>query len=55
MIASDAHALTRPPSLRRALAALSAGGVREPERLAGALPRALLERGLTSSPAALAA
>lgn len=53
--ASDAHSLERPPSLRAAIAALATGGVRDPERLAGAAPAALLERGLAIPPSALVA
>jgi protein-tyrosine phosphatase len=55
MIASDAHALTRPPSLRRALAALAAGGAGDREPLAALAPRALLERGLAAPATARAA
>jgi protein-tyrosine phosphatase len=55
VIASDAHSLDRPPSLRAAFDALARGGVRDPERLVDAVPGALLERGLTIPPAALVA
>jgi tyrosine-protein phosphatase YwqE len=55
VIASDAHSVDRGPSLRPALAALAAGGTADPDRLAGARPRALLEHGLAISPAARAA
>jgi protein-tyrosine phosphatase len=55
VIASDAHNLKRPPSLRSALAALGTGGTHHPGRLTGQLPAALLEHGLATRPAALAA
>jgi|SRR5947209_9608653 len=46
VIASDAHGRDRMPSLRLSVRALATAGERDPERLAGAVPRALLERGL---------
>jgi tyrosine-protein phosphatase YwqE len=55
VIASDAHGRDRLPSLRPAIAALLAAGERDPARLAGAVPRELLERGLGIPPAALVA
>ena len=55
VIASDAHGGSRLPALRLALRALGAAGERDPERLAGSLPRGLLERGLAVQPAALVA
>jgi protein-tyrosine phosphatase len=54
VIASDAHSLERPPSLRAAIAALAAGGVPDPARfVTGA--GALLETGLDIPPSALVA
>jgi hypothetical protein len=50
LIASDAHGLDRPPALRLALDAVRGAGVREPQRLADAVPRALLTRGLAVRP-----
>jgi protein-tyrosine phosphatase len=55
VIASDAHNLDRPPSLSSALARVAGRGVRDPGRLTGALPTALLEQGLATQPAVLAA
>jgi protein-tyrosine phosphatase len=55
VIASDAHSLNRPPSLSGALARVANCGVRDSARLTGALPTALLERGLATQPAALVA
>jgi protein-tyrosine phosphatase len=55
VIASDAHGRDRLPSLGPAIAALLAAGERDPARLAGAVPRELLERGLGIPPAALVA
>jgi protein-tyrosine phosphatase len=52
VIASDAHGASRMPSLTPALAALSAIGVREPNRLVAGVPRALIELGLDIWPAA---
>ena len=46
LIASDAHGSHRPPALRAAVEALLAAGERDPRRLAGSVPQALLERGL---------
>jgi protein-tyrosine phosphatase len=46
VLASDAHSLDRPPSLRPALHVLRAAGVPDPERLTGEVPRSLLEEGL---------
>ncbi len=46
VIASDAHGSHRPPALREAVEALLATGERDPGRLAGTVPRALLDRGL---------
>jgi tyrosine-protein phosphatase YwqE len=46
VIASDAHGLHRPPSLRLALPAVAAVGEANPARFAGTKPRALLNRGL---------
>jgi tyrosine-protein phosphatase YwqE len=47
LIASDAHGGDRQPSLRPAVNALARAGEINPERLAGPVPRALLERGLS--------
>ena len=55
VIASDAHGPERMPSLQLAVRALRAMGERAPERLVGAAPRALLERGLRPAAAPLAA
>ncbi len=52
VIASDAHGRARMPALRQALAAPAAAGERDPGRLVGAIPRALLEEGLTARLAA---
>jgi protein-tyrosine phosphatase len=46
VIASDAHGGRRTPALRLGLDALTAAGVRDPSRLAGAIPRSLLDDGL---------
>jgi protein-tyrosine phosphatase len=54
-IASDAHGGDRMPALRLALDALTAAGEPNPERLAGAVPRSLLEHGLPAAPTAAAA
>lgn len=55
VIASDAHGADRGPALRPALAALRAAGQPDPERLAGAVPNALLARGLEQPPARMVA
>jgi protein-tyrosine phosphatase len=55
VVASDAHRVTRPPRLGEAVAVLADAGVRDPERLAGAAPLALLERGLPAAPRVRAA
>lgn len=54
-IASDAHGAERMPALRSALEALAAGGEHDPTRFTAAIPRALLEQGLTGHPRALVA
>ncbi len=54
LIASDAHGLERPPSLRAAVAAVAAGGVPEPDRFVTAAG-ALLDSGLAIPPSALVA
>jgi protein-tyrosine phosphatase len=54
-IASDAHGSHRPPALRPALEALLAARERNPDRLAAAVPRSLLERGLAPGRDALVA
>jgi hypothetical protein len=54
VVASDAHSLDRPPSLRAAIAALDAGGVRDPDRPVVAAGT-LLEHGLAIPPSALVA
>lgn len=46
VLASDAHSADRGPSIRLGMDALRRFGYREPHRLAGANPRALLEDGL---------
>jgi protein-tyrosine phosphatase len=55
VIASDAHGGSRMPSLQLGVDALAAAGERDAARLAGAVPRALLQRGLGIPPAALVA
>jgi protein-tyrosine phosphatase len=55
VIASDAHSQTRMPALGLGLDALAAAGVRDPSRLAAAIPRALLDHGLAIQVAAAAA
>jgi protein-tyrosine phosphatase len=55
VLASDAHGPRRLPGLRAAVRALAAEGVPAPARLAGAIPQAMLERGLAIPPAALVA
>jgi protein-tyrosine phosphatase len=55
VIASDAHGLHRMPALRRAVAALAAAEVADPQRFAGAAPRRLLEHGLVPGLPAIAA
>jgi protein-tyrosine phosphatase len=55
VVSSDAHGPERPPVLREALSALASAGVPDPERLAWAAPRALLERGLRPRAVAAAA
>jgi tyrosine-protein phosphatase YwqE len=55
VVASDAHRVTRPPRLGEAVAVLADAGVRDPERLAGAAPLALLEHGLPAAPRVRAA
>jgi protein-tyrosine phosphatase len=55
LIASDAHGGDRPPSLKPAINALATAGEINPERLAGPVPRALLERGLSLPPARMVA
>jgi protein-tyrosine phosphatase len=55
VIASDAHNLKRPPSLRRALEAINGAGTHDPGRLTGPVPTALLERGLAAPSPALVA
>lgn len=54
-IASDAHGGDRMPALRLALDALVSAGESNPDRLAAAIPRALLEHGLRAAPPAAAA
>ena len=54
-IASDAHGRDRMPALRLALDALVSAGEPDPDRLARAIPRALLEHGLRAAPPAAAA
>ncbi len=49
VIASDAHGSARMPALRPAIDALTAGGARDPARLAGAIPRTLLDHGIAVS------
>ncbi|HTX30778.1 MAG TPA: CpsB/CapC family capsule biosynthesis tyrosine phosphatase [Solirubrobacteraceae bacterium] len=46
VLASDAHSTDRGPAIRLGMDALRRFGYREPHRLAGANPRALLEGGL---------
>jgi protein-tyrosine phosphatase len=55
VIASDAHGGERMPALALGLDALAAAGVPDPERLADAGPRTLLEHGLAVGPRSLAA
>jgi len=52
LIASDAHGRERSPMLTAAVTALAAAGETEPDRFAAAVPRDLLERGLSVWPAA---
>jgi protein-tyrosine phosphatase len=54
-VASDAHGLQRPPSLRLALDALTGLGERNPRRLIAEVPQTLLQRGLPARSKALAA
>jgi protein-tyrosine phosphatase len=55
VLASDAHNLRRPPSLRPALVALRSLGHARPECCVEKTPRSLLEHGLPVTPTAAAA
>jgi tyrosine-protein phosphatase YwqE len=54
VIASDAHSLERPPSLRAAVAELESGAVADPSRFVSEAG-SLLESGLAIPPSALVA
>jgi protein-tyrosine phosphatase len=55
VIASDAHGRTRTPALGLALDALAVAGIRDPSRLTGTIPQALLDHGLVPRRAVIAA
>jgi hypothetical protein len=57
LIASDAHGGARQPALTMGLAACGQAGLgaHDAQRLAGAVPHRLLERGLAVPPLAVAA
>ena len=55
VLASDAHSLRRPPSLRLGLNALAALGHPHPERCAATTPQSLLAHGFAAMPVAAAA